>query len=184
MHPRGIRRFALLYCLLVSCYGFAASGGEESDDLDVSTLETLSRAIVYVNSFGSFRAEGKEGHYRVILLDVEDEHPHSEIYLQWILQGEGDGGDGRVISSRGISEINNTGVYKLSVPKISSEQGGNVIDVMTVNQYTQTVKNLQIRPGEVNKYQLHYAPQTRSDNVDKVVGKIPLSLDYYSRPSF
>ena len=153
-----------------------------SSEMIIENLEKVSHKVVYVNSFGKWSEQGMSGYYRVILLDAEDKFPHSKIYLQWIASDEGK--EDAVVSSASVIEINNVGVFKLSVPKISKSKDGNAVEVTAINQYSHGVQNLQISPKGIDGYELVYISQPYSEAVDSAVGQIPMTLDYYVRPTF
>lgn len=177
---RDLKQFAFgLWLLLVGAVLPAGAA-----DVVIEELEQISHKVVYVNAFGSWHSGPDQGYYRVILLDAEAEFPHSKIFLQWIRSGEEQAGEDQVVASAPVIEINNAGVYKLSVPRINREQDGNAIELTAINQYSQTVQNLEIWPGEAGRYTLRYLSDPYPSSVDKAVGEIPLSLDYYSRPTF
>ncbi len=150
----------------------------------IEELEKISHTVVYVNAFGEWQDSEGSGYYRVILLDAEEKFPHSKIFLQWIGEVEDEQGEDQILASAPVVEINNAGVYKLSVPRISKEQAGNAIELTAINQYSETVQNLEIWPGERGQYTLRYLSEPYSNTVNEAVGEIPLSLEYYSRPTF
>ncbi|MDX1733551.1 MAG: hypothetical protein R3228_04260 [Halioglobus sp.] len=161
----------------------AAAPALATERLKLESLEDISHEVVYVNAFGRWREGGHSGYHRVILLDVDNEHPHSRLYLQWIAESE-QAGD-RVMGSTAVAEVNNSGVYKLSIPRIKRVAERAVsVEVTAVNQYTRNVQQLEISPRAVSEYTLEFASDGDLAAVDRAVGDIPLNLDYYSRPTF
>lgn len=153
----------------------------------VETLADLSHQIAWVSSFGSWTgAGGNRGVYRVILLDAHADYPHSKIYLQWV-EKSGPGQDqdnGRVLASIPVTEINNAAVFKLSLPRVVETDDQNALELTASNQYSRTVQHLRLLPGAPGAYRLSYLSSAYPDSLDSSVVEIPLSLDYYLRPTF
>ncbi|QIB65929.1 hypothetical protein [Kineobactrum salinum] len=152
----------------------------------VEALADLSHQIVWVSSFGSWSNAGSQGVHRVILLDAQADYPHSKIYLQWVEKaGAGQAEDsGRVLASIPVTEINNAAVFQLSLPRVAETGDGNVLELTARNQYSQTVQYLQLLPGAPGHYHLNYMSSPYPASLDSTVVEIPLSLDYYVRPTF
>ena len=172
----------LILKVLLVIFAISSVPAKSSSEMIIENLEKVSHKVVYVNAFGSWSENGISGYYRVILLDAEADFPHSKIYLQWIAEQEKE--DDRVVASASVIEINNVGVFKLSVPKIIKNSEGNSIEVTAINQYSHAVQSLQISPGGISTYELSYISQPYSEVVDSAVGQIPMALDYYVRPTF
>jgi hypothetical protein len=168
--------------ILTAIFFFLSAHVSSGSEMIIENLEKVSHKVVYVNAFGNWAENDMNGYYRVILLDAEADFPHSKIYLQWIAKHEKK--DDQVVASASVIEINNVGVFKLSVPKISKSKDGNSIEVTAVNQYSHGVQSLLISPGSLESYELDYISQPYSEIVDSAVKQIPMSLDYYVRPTF
>lgn len=153
------------------------------ENLQIDSLQDISHEVVYVNSFGRWEEGKQAGYFRIVLLDDEGDHPHSKIYLQWIAQVKN--ADDRIFGSTAVDEINSSGVYKLSVPRINRVSDSHAfVELTAVNQYTSRVHKLTIEPGRVNQYELVFGKEVDDNLVDKAVSDIPLNLDYYARPTF
>lgn len=175
----------LMVMLLSTASSFAQSDTEtlrSNSGLHVEELNKISHEIVYVNSFGSWYENGMHGYYRIIHLDTKAQHPHSKIYLQWIEKAMNK--QDRVVASTAVTEINNAGVFKLSIPTIIQGKEGDTVQVTAVNEYSQAVQSLWITPAGITHYQLSYVSVPNSGIVDSTVDKIPIYLDFYVRPSF
>jgi hypothetical protein len=158
------------------------SSAVSSSEMVIENLEKVSHKVVYVNSFGDWSEGDDSGYYRVILLDSSADFPHSKLYIQWIAEKKDT--DDWVVTTASVAEVNNVGVFKLSVPKISKGENGNAVEVTAVNQYSHAVQNLQIIPGKISGYELLYISEPYSKVVDSAVSQIPMALDYYVRPTF
>ena len=170
----------------LACIFLLLCGSAHAEDaLVLEDLENISHEVVYVNSFGKWESEGKHGIYRVVLLDSQNDFPHSKIYLQWIGQDETTGKlVNEVLATVPLVEINNVRVYKLSIPRIITADDKSTVEVTAINQYSQEVQNLQILPTSFGRYELSYVSRPTTEVVDQVVTKIPLTLEYYVRPTF
>jgi hypothetical protein len=181
MFLRWIRSVTCQFCLLLVVPAFAATDAA----LPEGVLADISHKIIYVNAFGQWENDSHSGYYRVILLDANEDFPHSRIYIQWIASVDPDAKeDNQIIATASVVEINQASVFKLSVPRISDSGNGNAIDIQAVNQYTQEVQNLRIAPSVVGDYDFSYVQAPDAKTMNTAVEKIPLVLDYYVRPTF
>lgn len=157
-----------------------------ADDRDASAaLDKISHQIAYINTFGRWQESSMAGTYRVILMDANEDFPHSKIYLQWVKQSASAAGDkASIVAMTPIAEINNVGAYKLSVPRIVQSGDRFVVELTAINQYSRAVQSIQLLPGNIGQYQFRYASTSYAEKVDAAVNKIPLKLDYYVRPTF
>jgi hypothetical protein len=163
----------------------ASFAAHSSDELIPAELEEISHKIAYVNTFGSWRSDQSQGSFRVIVLDANEQQPHSKIYLQWISSGQnGDEKKDQVIATASIKEINYSTVYKLSPPKIIDSDGVTAIELSAENLYTRHVQNVQIHPVRIGEYKISYTANPLASQVEGVVNKIPAALNYYVRPTF
>lgn len=146
-------------------------------------LEQISHQIAYINTFGRWQEGAMTGVYRVILMDANEDYPHSKIYLQWVQQSVTDD-QASIVAIAPIAEINNVGAYKLSVPRIVQSQEGFVVELTAINQYSRAVQNIQLLPKQAGQYRFKYVSTPYTEQVNAAVNKIPLKLDYYVRPTF
>lgn len=167
---------------LVLVLGFSV-GANANEKAAIEELKQISHQIAYINSFGTWREGAVGGSYRVILMDAKEQFPHSKIFLQWIEQSSPEE-EGRVVAMAPVVEINNVGVYKLSVPRIVPSGENSLVELTAINQYSQVVHHIQLLPQSVGRYQFRYTSKPYSDRVDAAVGRIPLNLNFYVRPTF
>lgn len=170
----------LLVCLLMLGGVHLAS----ADDGNASAaLDKISHQIAYINTFGRWSEGGMAGSYRVILMDAKEDFPHSKIYLQWVKQSGADE-EAAIVAVAPIAEINNVGVYTLSVPRIVQLGDRFVVELTAINQYSRSVQNIQLSPEALGRYRFKYASTPYTEQVNAAVNKIPLKLEYYVRPTF
>ena len=153
------------------------------EDLDsLKVVEKVSHKVTHINTFGHWVENQRSGKMRLVVLEKTEQAPHGKLYLQWIEMDAKS--EVHVVESVSIDEINNVGVYSLTLPKIVSSREGDEVVIHAVNQYTHDSNELKIIPQAVGKYRIEFTAQTANVNLDNAVLELPVLLDYYSRPTF
>ena len=170
-----------------------AASGEELKSL---VLDNETYEINYVNTFGRWQANHTAGVFRFIVLHTKGKHPHSKAFIQW-MERDSSNKNKRVFALTAIAEINDAGIYRLFTPKIQKLPAGETVTMATLNLYNQQMSSFILIPKEPGQYEIHDGsnqasaklqskPLTQSVQGENFIftQEIPLTLDYYLRPTF
>lgn len=153
-------------------------------------LQSLSHQIVYVSTFGQWQANGRKGIHRLVLIDAKAPYPHSKLFIQWISAKNNDE-VAELIAVKAINEINLAAVYQLALPT-ADKSGNNTIELRGINQYAHTMQEFSITPTLPGEYRFAYGNtnpagtdnKNISNQVERAIRNLPVTLDFYSRPTF
>ena len=159
------------------------AGMVNAEEPQIDELALISHRIAYINSFGSWRDGDQHGYCRLIVVEPLGRPLYSNAYLQWV--EENAEGEAKSVSRfTPIDEINEAGVFRLSAPKIPASQADNSIELAAANQFTKKSHAIRITIGRVGQYDFKFFAARPPSEVDQAVGRIPLRVDDYTRPSF
>lgn len=148
-------------------------------------VDTISRDIQYVNSFGEWRVEREsgpqDGHYRLIVLSGKEAPGSARVYLQWIAADKSTG-EFSIVGFKPVSEINAAGIFEVvEAPKIREPA---TVELVLASALGGEVRTVHIRPVGLSGYQFMDAQPAPNTEFEAAVRSVPLDLDNYIRPSF
>ncbi len=113
-----------LFTVMVCCAELLIAGRE---------APLIEPGIESAVSGGFWQSEGVSGRYRVVVVNSGFEQVHSELFLEWILDGSENSGPS-VLYSIPVTEVNESGEWSFGVPVFSFGTDG--IRLEAVNIFT------------------------------------------------